>query len=237
MSDMPAASTAPAPGPAPDPLEAARDAIVLAMLPHVPFDGWGSRAMAAAAKDAGLDETMSERAFPGGPAAAAVHFAALADRRLEDEARAADLASKRFTERIAWLVRRRLEAWGDQREAVRRAVAALALPGRGVQAARTAWHTADTIWHLAGDSSTDFSWYTRRATLVGVYTATLLCWLDDNTEGFAATWAFLDRRLADVGRFGKFRSRAEAQLKKVPNPIRMAKSLRDQLRPGRGWRG
>jgi ubiquinone biosynthesis protein COQ9 len=221
----------------PDPLDAARDAIVLAMLPQAPFDGWTRRTMQAAAKDAGLDPTMAERAFPGGPAEAAAHFAALADRKLEEEAQSADLAAMRFTQRIAWLVRRRLEAWNDQREAVRRAVATLALPGHGIQAARTGWHTADTIWHLAGDTSTDFSWYTRRATLLGVYTATLLCWLDDGTEGFAATWAFLDHRLADVGKFGKFRSRAEARLKKLPNPIRFAKSVRDQFKPGRGLRG
>jgi len=234
--DMPGAA-GDSPEAARNSLDAARDAIVLAMLPHVPFDGWNRRAMVAAAKDAGLDETMAERAFPGGPAAAAVHFAGLADRKLEEEARAADLAAMRFTQRVAWLVRRRLEAWGEQREAVRHAVGALALPGRGVQAARTAWHTADTIWRLAGDSSTDFNYYTKRATLVGVYTATLLCWLDDNTEGFAATWAFLDRRLADVGRFGKFRSKTEERFKKLPNPVRMARSFRDQFRPGRGMRG
>ncbi len=195
--------------------------------------------MVAAAKDAGLDETMAERAFTGGPVAAAAHFAALADRKLTEEAlvQAEELASMRFTARVAWLVRRRLEVWNDQREAVRQAIGALALPGHAAQAARTAWGTADTIWYAAGDSSTDFNYYTKRATLVAVYTATLLCWLDDNTDGHAATWEFLDRRLADVGRFGKFRQQAEAQFAKLPNPVRMAKAIRAQLRPGRGMRG
>ncbi|HEY1720194.1 MAG TPA: COQ9 family protein [Magnetospirillaceae bacterium] len=216
-------------------LEQARDAIVMAMLTHVPFDGWTRRAMAAAAKDAQLDVTMADRAFTHGPVEAAAHFALLADRKLEDDAKAIDLVAMRFTARVAWLVRRRLEAWNDQREAVRHAVGILALPGNAAQAARTAWHTADTIWHLAGDTATDFNYYTKRAILVGVYTTTLLCWLDDNSEDHAASWEFLDRRLADVGRFGKFRSRAEAELKKLPNPLRGLQAVREKFRPGRNF--
>jgi len=220
-------------------LEAARDALVLAALVHVPFDGWSKKALAAAARDAGLDETMPERAFPGGVGEAVMHFSALADRRLEEEAKEADLAAMRFTARVAWLVRRRLEAWTEHREAVRRTLAYLALPGRAGQAARSAWRTADTIWHAAGDTSTDISYYTRRATLVAVYSATLLAWLDDSSEGQAATWAFLDRRLADVGRVGKLRKEAEAKLKKLPNPVRAAKSARERIKRGRkaGLRG
>ena len=221
----------------PSKLDQARDAIVLAMLSHVPFDGWSRKAMTAATTDAHLDASMAERAFPGGPVAAAAHFAALADRKLEEEAKSADLAAMRFTARIAWLVRHRLEAWNDQREAVRHAVGALALPGHAGQAARTAWRTVDTIWHIAGDASTDFNYYTKRATLLGVYTATLLCWLDDNSEGHAATWEFLDRRLADVGRFGKFRTRAEAELKKLPNPLRGLKAARDHFKSRGGFKG
>lgn len=213
-----------------DPFAAARDAIVLAMLAHAPFEGWSKRALAAAAKKSGFDETMGERAFPGGPVEAAAHFATLADRKLLEEATAEDLTNLRFTERVAWLVRRRLEAWNHCREAVRHAVAALALPGHAGLAARTAWRTADAIWRAAGDTSTDISYYTRRATLVAVYTATMLVWLDDRTEGSSATWDFLDRRLADVGRFTKFRQQTEARLKKVPNPLRAAKAARDKLK-------
>lgn len=214
-----------------DPFETARDAIVLAMLGHAPFEGWSRKALTAAARESGFDETMAERAFPGGPIEAAAHFAALADRKLLEEAAAEDLGKLRFTERVAWLVRRRLEAWTHHREAIRHAVAALALPGRAGLAARTAWHTADTIWRAAGDTSTDFSYYTRRATLVAVYGATLLVWLDDHTEGAAATWTFLDRRLADVGRFTKFRQKTEARLKKIPNPLHAMQRASSWRRP------
>jgi ubiquinone biosynthesis protein COQ9 len=216
-----------------DPLAAARDAIVLAALSNAPFDGWSKKTLAKATADAGLDPTMAERAFPGGPVDAVLHFAALADRKLEDEAaaKAEELAAMRFTPRVGWLIRRRIEAWAEHREAVRRAMATLALPSHAGQTMRAAWRTADTIWHAAGDQSTDFSYYTKRATLIAVYSATLLCWLDDNSEGATATWEFLDRRLADVGKFSKFRQETETKLKKLPNPVRAAKRARDKLRP------
>jgi ubiquinone biosynthesis protein COQ9 len=182
---------------------------------------------------------MVERAFPGGLAAAALHFAALADRRLEQEAGAkkAELAALRFTPRVGWLIRRRIEAWSEHREAVRRAVTLLALPGHAGQAMRAAWRTADAIWHAAGDTSTDFSYYTKRATLIAVYAATLLCWLDDGSEGSSVTWAFLDRRLADVGRITKARVKATERLKKVPNPLRAAKNARDRIKRRTGGLG
>lgn len=220
-----------------DPMQETRDRLVLAALPHVPFDGWSLRSLRAAARDAGLDETMAERAFPRGAIEAVLHFVALADRRLEEEAaaNATELAAMRFTQRIAWLVRRRIEPWTAHREAVRHAVALLALPGHAPQGLRAAWRTADAIWYAAGDTSTDFSYYTRRATLAGVYSATVLCWLDDASEGAVATWGFLDRRLAGVGRVTKFRKRAEAGLKRVPNPLRAIAARRERrhrVRPG-----
>ena len=56
--------------------------------------------------------------------------------------------------------------------------------------------------------------------LTAVYGATLLYWLRDTSEDDAATLAFLDRRLAGIGRFGKLRGRATAALRRVTPPLR-----------------
>jgi ubiquinone biosynthesis protein COQ9 len=198
-----------------------RDRLVLATLPHVPFEGWSPRALLEAAKDEGLDPTICERVFPGGPVEAVEHFADFADRRLIDAAEVTDLEGMRRSERIRWLVRHRIEAWADQREAVRRAVTFLTLPTHGRIAARSGWRTADAIWHAAGDRSVDFSYYTKRATLAAVYTATLLYWLQDESQDFAESWAFLDRRLADALKFTQLRTRAQKKLRHLPNPLQL----------------
>jgi ubiquinone biosynthesis protein COQ9 len=198
-----------------------RDRLVLATLAHVPFEGWSPRALQDAAKDEGLDPTISERLFPGGPLEAIDHFADLADRRLIATLGAVDLGGMRRSERIRWLIRQRIEAWADHRESVRRAVTFLSLPAHGHVAARSGWRTADALWHAAGDAATDFSYYTKRATLAAVYTATLLYWLQDESEGFADSWAFLDRRLADALKFTRFRSNLEKRIGQLPNPVQL----------------
>jgi ubiquinone biosynthesis protein COQ9 len=198
-----------------------RDRLVIATLAHVPFEGWSPRALQEAAKDEGLDSTICERLFPGGAVDAIEHFADLADRRLIVAAAGFDLAGLRRSERIRWLVRHRIEAWSDRREAVRRAVTFLTLPTHGRVAVRAGWRTADSIWHAAGDGAADFSYYTKRATLAAVYTATLLYWLQDESEGSADSWAFLDRRLADALKFTKFRTNVQKRAALVPNPLQL----------------
>ena len=90
----------------------------------------------------------------------------------------------------------------------------------GAAAACTA-RTVDAIWHAAGDRSADFSWYTKRAILTAIYSATILYWLRDMSEDDADTLAFLDRRLAGLGRVGRLRKRAEGLLERLPRPPRL----------------
>jgi ubiquinone biosynthesis protein COQ9 len=112
-------------------------------------------------------------------------------------------------QRIAGLVRARLEALGQHREAIRRAGIASTLPTNLMDSGRALWRTVDRMWEAAGipGDRRDFSYYTRRATLTGVLVSTFLFWLEDQSEGFADTWAFLDRRIEDAMRIGRVRSR------------------------------
>ena len=129
----------------------------------------------------------------------------LADRRMEEAAAGLDMEAMRVPDRVRWLLTNRLRRAEPHRDAMRRAVGLLAMPNHAVLSARCMARTADAIWRAAGDTSAGLSWYTRRATLAGVYGSTVLFWLRDGSEGSAATLAFLDRRLADVGRLGRLR--------------------------------
>jgi ubiquinone biosynthesis protein COQ9 len=194
-----------------------RDRLVMAAVPHVAFDGWGLKALRQAAEDAGLDPSLAERAFLGGAVDAVEHFSELADRMMAADLGHVDLSSLRVPDRVFLAIEARLKRWAPEREAVRRAMAVLAF--NPTVAARATARTVDAIWQLAGDNSHDFSWYTRRATLAAVFSATLLYWLEDASEGNTDTWAFLRRRLADVGRIGKTRKAVEAWLEKMPKKV------------------
>jgi ubiquinone biosynthesis protein COQ9 len=188
---------------------AERDAAIAALLPHVPFDGWTRSALRRGLADIDVSPEDAALLFPGGAADMIEAFCDWADRRMEEDAAALDPAL-RLHERVRAVIRLRLEQNRPFKEAIRRALALLALPMHARLAAKCTARTIDAIWYAAGDRSADFSWYTKRAILTAVYAATVLYWLRDSSEDDAATLAFLDRRLAGVGRIGSVRRRAEA---------------------------
>lgn len=212
-----------------DPMREIKDKLILALLPEVPFAGWSMAALAQAAQSIGMDPTMGERAFPGGPVEAVLHFIDLADRRLAEEAQG-PLEGLRLTARIRWLVRHRLESWSEHREAIRRASVILSLPGNAVQAAKATWATADLMWQLAGDQPVDFSYYTKRATLSAVYSSTLLYWMSDESEHCLETWAFLDRRLGNVGQIPKVMADAKRKIEAVTLPLQNLLNQKSRFR-------
>jgi ubiquinone biosynthesis protein COQ9 len=186
-----------------------RDAAIVAMLPNVPFEGWTWRALRMGLASIGVPADDAELLFPGGAADMIDAFCDWADRQMEDEAAAWDLSTMRAHERVRAVVALRLTQNRPYKEAIRRALALLALPHNARLAAACTARTVDAIWHAAGDRSTDFNWYTKRIILGAVYGATLLYWLRDSSEDDTDTLAFLDRRLAGVGQIGSLRRRAE----------------------------
>ena len=177
-----------------------RDSALRAALPHVTMLGWTRAALSAGLQDLGRDALEQDWLFPRGPIEAIEAWCDLADRDMEAAGAAEDLASLKIPQRIRRVILIRLEQAVPHREAVRLALGHQALPWNLASALRTVARTADAMWAAAGDTSADFSWYTRRATLSGVYGATLAFWLQDEEEGFPRTRAFLDRRLAGLAR-------------------------------------
>ena len=195
--------------------EVQRDRLLEAALLHVPFDGWSRRSLLAAARDAGVEPGLARRLFPRGGDDLLAHLDRWADRRMLERIDPEALRAMRLRERIGTLVRARLEALGPHREAMRRATAARMLPGNAFTACQNLWRSADLIWATAGDQAEDYSYYTKRSLLVAVWTSTFLFWLEDQSEGFEATWAFLERRIENVMQIGSIRGRLDEAMKGV----------------------
>ncbi len=178
-----------------------------AALPHVPFDGWSAATFAAAIDDSGLDPSLAHSACPRGAVDLAMAYHEAGDQhmlaRLADE----NLSELRFRDRIATAVRLRLEAV-DDKDLVRRGMALFSLPMYAGDGARAVWGTCDHIWTALGDTSENVNWYTKRATLSGVYASSVLYWLGDDSPEHANTWEFLDRRIENVMQFEKVKAQA-----------------------------
>ncbi len=219
-----------------------KEKLLDAALAHVPFDGWSDAAFQAAIDETGVAPGLARGLFPRGAVDMAVAYHRRGDARMVERLKQADLGSMRFRDRIAAAVRYRLEAVEDA-ELVRRGMTLFALPQYAPDGARLIWETCDHIWSTLGDESDDINWYTKRATLSGVYSSTVLYWLGDQSEGHEATWAFLDRRIEDVMRFETFKANVrknEALSKVLKGPLDLlgrirAPKSRDDM-PGR-WRG
>ncbi len=184
-----------------------KDALLQAAKPHVPFDGWSEATFKAAQADAGVSPGLAAAVCPRGAVDLAMAYHEEGDQAMLARLNDADLNQMRFRDKVTAAVRFRLEAVEDK-ELVRRGMTLFALPHYAFEGAQAIWKTCDHIWTALGDTSDDVNWYTKRATLSGVYSSTVLYWLGDQSEGHEKTWAFLDRRIEDVMQFEKVKAKA-----------------------------
>lgn len=178
--------------------------ILIHALPLVPFDGWTERVLREAAKKAGYGEADVYRALPGGVMDLMETWIAETDAAMEAYAATGALNDMKIRERIAALVMFRLEHLLPYREAVRRMGSHLVLPWNVPHKLRLLHRTVNLIWRLAGDQSTDYNWYTKRMLLAGVYSSTMLVWMNDNSSDLTTTRQFLARRIENVLMVGKW---------------------------------
>jgi ubiquinone biosynthesis protein COQ9 len=201
-----------------DPDSILRDRLADAAASEASFDGWTRTALASAARGLDLPAGEGERLFPGGPLDVLTYLSRRSDLRMVEDMEKEGVVALKIRDRIKAAVRIRLERHSGQRESARRALSLLSLPFNALLALKLLYGTVDAMWYAAGDTSTDFNFYTKRATLAGVYSSTLLYWLNDRSPGAEATWAFLDRRIDDVMRIEKLKG----QVRSWTNPKRAA---------------
>lgn len=182
-------------------LDEIRSLLAPGIAANAAFDGWSDAARDMAADAAEIDRDVAALAFEQGPVDMIDAWFADIDVAMLESVPPERLSAMKIRARIAALVEARLQATAADRESLRRALAILALPQNLTKAGRLGWRTVDTIWRAAGDVATDYNHYTKRTILLGVYAATVTVFLDDDSEGFAETRAFLSRRIDGIMRF------------------------------------
>ncbi|UZW54654.1 COQ9 family protein [Sphingobium sp. JS3065] len=199
-------------------LDEVRAALAPILPRHAAFDGWRAEAVAMAAEQCAIDADIAALAFPGGAMDMIDAWFASIDARMLEALPPEKLAALSIRKRIISLVETRLTLLARDREALRRTQAILAMPRNAARAVKLGWRAADAMWRAAGDETTDLNHYTKRLTLAGVYAATLLVFVDDESEDWAETRAFLARRIEGVMRF----ERAKAQWKGIGGGERLS---------------
>jgi len=191
--------------------------VLAAALKAVPFDGFTDKVLNAAAKEASADKIQMARLFPNGPLSLVEAFSESADEAMEKSLAKKKLATMKVRERIRAAVWARIDALRDHKEAARRAGAFLTLPPNAATGVTLLYRTVDRMWRAVGDTSTDLNFYTKRAILSGVFSATLMRWFTDQSEGEADTQAFLDARIENVMQFEKLKARVKERFGGLPS--------------------
>ncbi len=208
------------------PLQQIRDTLGLTVGENAVFDGWTAKAVEAAAAQHGIDPAQARLAFGDKPIDLVEAYVGAVDAAMADAFPPERIAAMKIRDRITELVWARFTIMEPAREAVRSALAILAMPQNAPRGAKLGWRTADRIWRMAGDTATDFNHYTKRITLGAVYSSTLLAWLDDKSEGSSESRAFLDRRIANVMSFEKFKAQWKGDELRRPSIARFLGRLR-----------
>ena len=203
-----------------------RLALAPAIADAATFDGWSEEAVRAAADQVGIDPAAALFAFPGGAMDMIEAWIAAIDADMAAAFSPEQLAAMKIRERIRSLVQFRLDAIAWQQEALRRALAIMAMPQNALRAVRLGWRSADAMWRLAGDTSVDYNYYTKRTILAGIYAATLAVYADDKSEDGADTRAFLDRRIDGIMRFEKAKAKWLNPEREHFSPARLLGRLR-----------
>lgn len=187
--------------------------LVESALQHIPFDGWAMSALQMAADENALGDADIDRLLPDGVRSAIEIYGQMADDRMVDAFEALSSQPEKTHLKIRSLILIRLEQAAPHKEVVRKTLAYLARPEQAKLGADLLYKTVDRMWRAAGDIATDSSFYTKRATLSAVYSATLLAFLGDESADMSKTKAFLDRRLSDVAKIPKITAPVQGALR------------------------
>jgi ubiquinone biosynthesis protein COQ9 len=196
--------------------DALKAAVLDAALPQAAFDGFTAKVLEAAGKETGVSAAELARLFPEGPLALVEFYSATVDKEMEQRLAGLDLPSMKIRLRITEAVKARLAILKRHKEAARRAAALLSLPMHAPRAAKLMYRTVDAMWRAAGDTATDFNFYSKRGILAGVYGSTLVRWFADTSADEAPTNEFLAARIENVMQFEKFKAKAKEALSNFP---------------------
>jgi ubiquinone biosynthesis protein COQ9 len=189
-----------------------QEKILHAFLKHVAFEGWTFKALEQAVVEAGFQKSDVYRAFDGNPRSILDFFFQWADQATEQAIKELELTDMKIHKRISTAILIRLKLLEPYKAAVRQSLSYLSCPVRLPLAMRYLYRTVDTIWYAIGDTSVDFSYYTKRATLAAVYSPTLLKWLGDSSPDYRQTRDFLENLIATVMRGSKVKNRLQGIL-------------------------
>ena len=203
------------------------NAMIDKALEHVPFDGWSDQMSKKVCLELKISEYEFRQVFPRGGVDMALAFHRRDDERFVQEFMISEFnqTGLRVRDRIESAIINRLSIAVDNKESVRRSMSLFSTPLYFSEGTRALWATSDQIWVSIGDTSDDLNWYTKRLTLSSIYSAILIFWIEDESQNFCETRAFIKRRISDVMTIEKLKGK----IRKSPIWGKFARRVEDSV--------
>lgn len=192
-----------------------KDTALLKLLPVLAFEGWSDTAVKQAAEN---DDDIAAADFKHATDVAR-YMSDWADRRMSEKIEnMSDFSDLKIREKIFTCVKTRLDVLLPHKVAMKASAKyMMGSPFRARLLPKMIWTSADQMWWLAGDRSTDYNYYSKRSLLSGVISTTTAYWLKDTSEEHEKTKTFLKQRIENVLSFGKVIGKVKKAGKRVFN--------------------
>ena len=197
--------------------------ILLKAKEHVSKCGWNDKLFYNIASKSKFKFSEIAVLFPEGYITLLEMYLDTVNNQMTEDSKKINLIRLRVHERVKELVILRLKIMSREKELISKTYFHLLLPQNFKIASRCLYKAVDQIWFVAGDNSTDFNFYSKRAILASIYTLTMIHFI--NNDNMDETLSVLNKLLKRVSKIPKIKSNISDYTKILPQLFKLGKKF------------
>lgn len=184
------------------------DNLMRQLLKNVAESGWNAESLLDALNMLELPDKDAQLIMRGDPINLIQLFDDWINEQVMESLDGEKYASLKVHEKIKHLLSLKFKTMHSHKDAVQKGVHLFKKPNAVQQSLGLLMKTVNQMWYDAGDQSTDFNYYTKRATLSLVYMRVFIIWLKPST-GLDQIDGVIDDALLDSYRLSQLKNRTK----------------------------
>lgn len=174
------------------------------------------RSLVDCSKNKDSVERLKRYHFPNGFDDVLNHFTEIIEAKLIKVSNSKKILIKmRLHEKIIFFILERFKILTPFKDSISEIFVYIIKNARFLLANKLLFKISDQTWHLSGDKSLDFNFYTKRIILIKVYILSLSFWLrNEDSPSLVKTQVFTEKIIKKVLNFGKIKSFFTRNLRK-----------------------
>ena len=176
--------------------------------------GWNKNLLNKIAEKSKYDSNTITALFPDGYKSLLQLYLDEINLKMTNESKTLNLIRLKVHERIRELFILRLDIMAKEKRIITKTFFHLLLPNNYKFSLINLYKTVDQMWFLAGDNSTDFNYYSKRAILASIYSRTMMHFI--NNDDLELTINLFNMQLKQVSKIPKIKNSLKSITKITP---------------------